>query len=264
MLVPIIALIIIFSICGALIIVFGEKNRNTYPTCPVCGKSLTNNYAGHVLFNDQNLCKHCSKALDESQYIRIGSSEKYDLDMVKEIVENYYNKDNYNYDFYDDNSKFDFELARKLTELDKEYANVLNNHFAWIEKTGELYSTAINLPDIHNNTTYKCIELCKKDIAIAKDYKLYNEKRNELLNDYSELPSYYPSYYYLIQLYVKLGDIDKAIYRCKEAIDLGYTRDNSKGGMVARLVRLIKKSKKNWEYDVDNNTLYDRDTGEVL
>jgi len=82
-----------------------------------------------------------------------------------------------------------------------------------------------------------------QDIELALEFKKYCEMRNKYLEYEEELPNY-PSFYYLTQLYTKLEDIDSAINVCKKAVDLGYYRDGTKGGMPARLARLLKKKGK--------------------
>lgn len=51
----------------------------------------------------------------------------------------------------------------------------------------------------------------------------------------------YPAFKQLAVIYEKSGQVQAAVALCKEAIALGYTRDGTKGGMEARLAKLMKK-----------------------
>lgn len=143
----------------------------------------------------------------------------------------------------DDFDILDFETKQTII-LENKYSETLTQHYLLLEQEDMLYSTAINLPSINNDVTKKCIDICKQDIELAEDIKQYHIEEAKISNTNPIIPNY-PAFYYLTQLYDKSGKIDEAIKICKMAIDLGYYKDNSKGGMPARLARLIKKKNSN-------------------
>ncbi len=214
-------------------------------TCPVCEIKKNNSEKSNGRFNERYICKDCMKIINRA---RGGQREgQVMLEDLKEIVKNNIQRE------WSDNIKMqygvllnDFDILDKETQnyilLENEYEDKLSMHFSFLEQEDMLYSTAINLPKIDNETTRKCLEVCLQDISLAPEIKEYYTKKNDTLPQY-------PAFYYACQLYDKLGDLDNAIMICKEAIDLGYYRDNSKGGMPARMAKLItKKSKQDKNY----------------
>ena len=219
--------------------------------CPVCGEKITNYNRSNAKFNNDYICKNCTYIINkcrggeksedgiflEDLQKMVRNFEKENL--KKEYVEKKYGELATNVMMYD---SLDSEMKANI-ELDDRYADVITEHYRLMEEIDMLYSTAINLPNINNDATKKCIELCTIDINLASTFKDYCIEHNKI-NKISDPLPLYSSFYYLTQLYDKLGDIDKAIEVCQLAVSMKYYRDNSKGGMPARLARLLKKKSK--------------------
>lgn len=158
----------------------------------------------------------------------------------------------------------DFE---EMAKLDNKYREIINLHFKLLEKIGYQYSVAVNQENILNIEATKCIELCKKDIALAPMFKEYWVKDCILRNQEPTLPDYV-SYKRLSMIYEKQRDYFLAIMTCVDAVKLGYLRDGTNSGMQGRLARLIKKNNEinsiKLQFDYDKNILYNKDTGEII
>lgn len=211
--------------------------------CPVCEQKKSNSQKSNGRFNNDYICKDCIKIINKSRH-----GEKNGQVMLKDLKDIVNGKNNSIQRSWSNNIKMqygslldDFDILGKEMQndilLENEYEEKLSYHYTFLEQEDMLYSTAINLPTIDNEATKKCLEICLSDIELAKDLKKYFIKK------WNELP-YYPAFYYASQLYDKLGELDNAIIICKKAVDLKYYRDNSKGGMPARLARLLNKKSK--------------------
>jgi tetratricopeptide (TPR) repeat protein len=222
--------------------------------CPVCNNEITSKNESNAKFNSSIICNSCIKKINE---FRGGQKDgNVNLDDLKKIINEYDEnvlakmpKSNYVINSYGllatDPTAYECLDAetRKRMAFEDEFSDVIEKHYSILPNIDMLYSTAINLPNIESEVTKKCIELCLEDISIAEEFKNYHLSICKLDGIKEELPLY-RAFYYLSQLYDKLGNLDGAIEICRRAVELGYYRDNSKGGMPSRLARLLKKKNK--------------------
>lgn len=224
-----------------------EEDTETNKTyCPICNVELNEENISNAHFNDDFICISCIQAINE-YYGGEKSQEKVYLDDLQRIVNNHYNFD----EWY---------------TLQKKYETKIAQHFKLIEEIEMQYSVAINQPSIINKYTEACLNLCAKDILLAPTLIEFWEKESKITNSGLELP-HYPSFEKAAKLFEKLNKYDLAINVCIRALNLGLNKDSSKGGLKGRLARLLKKFNKqhntNWQYDFDENIIYDDNTGEV-
>lgn len=248
----------VLIIISISIIVLTIKYGFKKPRCPVCEKEIENIELSNARFNEERICQRC---IDIINFERGGEKPgTVFLNDLQDIVNNYNKKVVKPKCFCEEVKRNygvllkDFEILDPETQLtillENKYSEILTQHYLFLEQENMLYSTAINLPSIKNDITEKCINICKKDIDLADAIKQYNIESAKISKTEVTIPRY-PAFYYLTQLYDRLGLIDEAIKICQMAIELGYFRDNSKGGMPARLARLLKKQKKN-EQKINN------------
>ena len=195
--------------------------------CPFCNRNEVLEKHG-----DKYICIDCTVKFNFAMSNRKIANTT--IEELKEYIKKYDSKD---YNLITDGRTYKFvEYTKEEQELDRQYWELT-------EKSRELYYQAINQYNIDNLITKKCIGACLDDIYLANQLKEYQTKKEKFDNKYSSLPNY-STFYFLIMLYEKLGFLDDAIYMCKEAINLGFSIDNTKGGTSARLARLLKKKEK--------------------
>lgn len=240
-----------------------ERRNKSNLRCPVCNEKKLISDLSNARFNYEHICKKCIIKI-QKKYGKPQLNNIY-LEDLQNAVREYDSKQgknsSNNYDNF--NNEDDFLT---FSTLEEQYEVTISKHYMYLERIEMLYSTAINMPNIDNRATKECIELCKKDIELAESFKSYFLEKQQLTHTNEDLPSY-GSFYYLTRLYDKLGMIEDAIYTCAYAINLGYWKDNSKGGIPARLARLIKKYYKIYNKKLafdENGTIYDTETGEII
>lgn len=107
-------------------------------------------------------------------------------------------------------------------------------HFSLMEKIEMEYSILYNADMLDSNRGNQLIQLCERDIAISKELKGFWEHESSLPN--------VPTFKRLAIIYEKLGKYDEAIDVCKRGIELGFIKDDTKGGLPGRLAKLMKKA----------------------
>ncbi|MCI8346580.1 MAG: hypothetical protein HFJ12_01350 [Bacilli bacterium] len=200
--------------------------------CPTCSKC-------EVLekYGDKYLCINCIVKLNFAMSDRkIANSP---IDKLKEYIKKYNSND---YKLITDGRTHKFVVyTKEEQELDKNYKPLLDEHNKFYEQTQMLYYDAISKKSIDNQATKKCIQLCLEDIELANKLKEYEIKKVKFDKDYCV---FYSTFFYLIMLYEKLGQIDDAIIMCKKANEMNFIIDNTKSGTAGRLARLLKKKDK--------------------
>lgn len=221
--------------------------------CPICGKELTIQTISNATFNDKRICTSCIEAIND-YFCGETNQDNISLEDLKNIVHDYYSFNE------------EFENFTAYNNLYKKYEKKLTQHFRLLEEIESLYSVAINQKCIDNKYTDKCLKLCMQDFLLAPDLATYWEKESILQKSEFILP-HYSSFEKSAKLLEKLEKYNLAINVCSWALKLGYTRDGSQGGLKGRLARLLKKYNKinntNWQYDYDENIIYDAETGET-
>lgn len=134
-------------------------------------------------------------------------------------------------------------LCAKRDAIDKKYKRYINRHYEILEdlKTNRnLYSKAINYNDINNKYTEECIKLCYEDYNLAKYIIQWQQELSMLMNE-KYVPLNYGSNCILLKLLEKQRKYKEAIEMCDNYIKLGLINDGTKGGIINRKERLIKK-----------------------
>lgn len=125
------------------------------------------------------------------------------------------------------------------------YHSLWNEHFKNLEEIDKLYSKAIKEVDINNNYTLQTIELCLEDISLAQDLMDCSVKQAQInKQDIENNIPVYSSFTTLAKLYEKQFKYQEAINICEKAIEIGYLKDGTKGGYIARIEKLKKKLNK--------------------
>jgi len=134
-------------------------------------------------------------------------------------------------------------ISREKEIIDRKYKPYIDRHYEILEDlkiNRNLFSKAINCSDINNAYTKECIKLCYEDYGLA-EYIIRWQKELSILMNEKYVPLNYGSSSILIKLLEKQGKYEEAIKMCNNYIELGLINDGTKGGIVARKERLIKK-----------------------
>lgn len=133
-----------------------------------------------------------------------------------------------------------FETTKKWKENSKQYKKYWTRHYEILEKVQfDLYSKAINQPNIFNKYSEMCINLCLEDLSLAPYLIEYWTKENEILNNGFTLPNF-GSHKYLLKILEKQKRYDEAIMLCNQYIELGLDNDGTKGGIKGRKEKFKK------------------------
>lgn len=155
---------------------------------------------------------------------------------VKDFFKSVY----YSSDYYIEKSS---SLSKKRETIDRKYKQYINRHYEILEDlkiNRNLYSKAINCNDINNEYIEECIKLCYEDYSLA-EYIIRWQKELSILMNKKYISLNYGSNCILLKLLEKQGKYKEAIEMCNNYIELGLINDGTKGGIIARKERLIKK-----------------------
>ena len=124
-------------------------------------------------------------------------------------------------------SERDYEFAEFVlfAALDREDGSATSTHFTY----NELIDIYYKQRDERENAVEKCVEYCKKDIAIA----------DEFVAEFGEVPRIL-SFKRLAIIYEKQERYEDALDVCDQALEIG-TTDGTKSGFEGRKERLRKK-----------------------
>lgn len=199
--------------------------------------SICNKYEVLEKHGDKYICVNCMVKLNFGMSDRKIANAP--IEKLKEYIKKYDSKD---YNLITDGRTYKFvEYTKEEQLLDKEYKELLDEHYKFYEQTQILYYDAINKKNIDNHSTRKCIQLCLEDIELVDKLKEYERKKIKFDKNYY---IFYSTFFYLIMLYEKLDQIDNAILMCKKADEMNLIIDNTKSGTAGRLARLLKKKEK--------------------
>lgn len=120
------------------------------------------------------------------------------------------------------------EEATKLTDT----TSVIDIHFLYLELSDIAYKKKDESQDWLN----KAIELCEKDIAIAKDFLIAHKKKYPKDTSLPRIPAFER----LAIIYEKQGKYEEVLNVCDKAMELGL-RDSTKGGFEGRINKIQKK-----------------------
>jgi vacuolar-type H+-ATPase catalytic subunit A/Vma1 len=120
-------------------------------------------------------------------------------------------------------------------QADKEYQTTIAEFYAILTEIKETYSVITNVASFNSEAGDRLIALCAeaihRDDAIREKRDYYNSTKCE----------YCEPYKILSMTYEKREDYQRAATVCVLAIQKGYTKDGTSGGMRGRLARMIKK-----------------------
>lgn len=123
-----------------------------------------------------------------------------------------------------------FEKRNKDTAYQRENAKYWNTSMEIDEK----YSILTNLGDFNTPAADKLLEICYEQIDRAKrlreKWALYNEGAGRI-----------NAYQRIAMIYEKRGEHLKAAEACLMAVNDGQKEDGTKGGMLGRMTRMLKK-----------------------
>ena len=124
-------------------------------------------------------------------------------------------------------SQKDYEFAEMVlvAALEAEDGSATDTHFIY----DTLIDTYYKQRDEREDAIEKCIEYCKKDIAIAQDF----------VDEFGEVPVI-PSFKRLAIIYEKEERYEDALDVCDRALEFG-TADGTKGGFEGRKERIRNK-----------------------
>lgn len=120
-------------------------------------------------------------------------------------------------------------------QADKQYQASLSAFYSLETEILETYSVLTNVGSFNSEAGDKLIDRCVAAIELDNSIR---EKR-----DYYDKSKYEYSipHKILSMVYEKRGDYQRAAVVCVLAIEKGYTKDSTNGGMRGRLARMIKK-----------------------
>lgn len=136
---------------------------------------------------------------------------------------------------------FHEEEYRKALQLydeaqaDSEYQYKLSSFFNLLNHIREKYSVINNVGSFSDDEGDSLIESCVKAMEIESNIREKRQYYENCIFDMSEPCKT------LAMIYEKRGEFQRAATICVYAIENGYTKDGTKGGMRGRLSRMIKK-----------------------
>lgn len=119
-------------------------------------------------------------------------------------------------------------------QLDDKYQKDLKQYYDFLDKVEQQYSIVFNMGAWNGAGANRLELLCKRNIGMAEGLK------ERWIKYKQPLPSI-PAYQRLAMLYEKQGKYFDAANICMTAIQDGFPRDSTKGGMRGRLSRMIKR-----------------------
>lgn len=120
-------------------------------------------------------------------------------------------------------------------QADKQYQEALSEFYTLTTTIKETYSVLTNLASYDGGAAERLIARCATAMELDDSIR---EKRAYYDNAKYE---YCEPYKILAMLYEKRGEYQRAAMVCVLAIEKGYTKDGTSGGMRGRLARMIKK-----------------------
>lgn len=118
---------------------------------------------------------------------------------------------------------------------DKQYQAALSEYFALITEIKETYTVINNVGsftgEAGDRLIARCVEVINLESSIAEKRAYYDNVKHEFSDPHKVLS----------MVYEKRGDYQRAATVCVLAIQRGYTKDGTNGGMRGRLARMIKK-----------------------
>jgi hypothetical protein len=121
------------------------------------------------------------------------------------------------------------------SQADKEYQAARSLFYDLCTEIKEQYSVINNVGSFDNEEGNKLIASCVEAIYIDDSTREKRDYYDSAKYEYCE------PYKILSMVYEKRGEFQRAATVCVMAIDKGYTKDGTNGGMRGRLARMIKK-----------------------
>lgn len=129
----------------------------------------------------------------------------------------------------------DLYLQEQENALLQEHRNDTEPFYRMMEDIEKKYSILINIDkNFQSNAADVLLSLCRDNIELKKQLdKKWEEYK------YHDIYTY--AYQRIAMIYEKQGKYDLAAQACIDAINDGFIRDQTSGGMPARLARMIKR-----------------------
>ena len=134
-----------------------------------------------------------------------------------------------------ENAKGDEEKRYWEGQADKQYQADRAAFYDMISKIREMYTVINTVGSFSESAGDNLIELCNAAIELDDSTRAKRDYYDSSEYEYSE------AHKTLAMVWEKRGDHERAAAACVDAIQKGYTRDGTSGGMRGRLARMIKK-----------------------
>lgn len=148
-------------------------------------------------------------------------------------------------------TKVTLDDVDKMTSIEKtelyhtisiQYKNFYDKYYQTMQKAKEYYSKFIN-NNLDKKYYEKILENC--NYMLSNEEQIRNlEMMNNKLTDTEGLSNSNDAYLILAKTYEKMGEYDKAIEICQEAIKKGYPNDGTKLGYAGREEKIRVKQQK--------------------
>ena len=129
----------------------------------------------------------------------------------------------------------DLYLQEQENALLQEHRNDTEPFYRMMEDIEKKYSILINIDkNFQSNAADVLLSLCRDNIELKKQLDIKWKGY-----EYHDIYTY--AYQRIAMIYEKQGKYDLAAQACIDAINDGFIRDQTNGGMPARLARMIKR-----------------------
>jgi len=141
----------------------------------------------------------------------------------------------------DERPKQKRKKVAERSKSDGNFAEAIEQHYENVDKIYIMYRDALDSGGLESPEMEEVIALCLEDIELASDFCDYwygGRKSNKALPNYE-------TFSILADIYEKRGEFSEAIEICQQAMQHGLIKDNTKGGIPGRLIRLHRLQKHN-------------------
>jgi len=139
----------------------------------------------------------------------------------------------------DERPRLKRKKVAERSKFDGNSIEAVERHYENVERIDIMYWDALDSGGLQSPEMEEVIALCLDDIELAPDFCNYwhgGRSSNKALPKYE-------TFSILADIYEKRGEYSKAIEICGQAMQYGLIKDDARGGIPGRLLRLRKKQK---------------------